>query len=180
MKSEIFFRHIFLLLILVSCTFASIGKITALNGSILVIRDAKTLKAVPGFVIEQKDTINSSKGSAAQLVFNDNTVISVGSNTVFKIEEYLFDTSSPKARFGVQEGSFKTITGKIGKIAPDKFKVETRTATIGIRGTVFVGSVASNGDLTIACTKGAITVTPNVPLAVATVVPQGKFTKTAG
>lgn len=159
-----------------SSLFASVGKISAVNGDVSIVRAAKTIKAVAGAALEEKDTLKSTKGSAAQLVFNDNTVITVGSATVFSVEEYVFNDKEPKARFNVGEGSFKAITGKIGKIAPDKFKLETKTATIGIRGTHILGSI-SNGILTAACVRGAITVTANIPGAPVIIVPQGQITK---
>ncbi len=153
-------KHLILLLISATLTFASIGRISALNGDISISRDSKVVKATAGTTLEQKDVIKSTKGSTAQIVFNDNTIIKVGSATTFKVEEYLFDEKNPNVKFRVEEGSFKAITGKIGKIAPDKFKLETKTATIGIRGTAFVGKVQPNGDLYVACTKGVITLTP--------------------
>lgn len=153
-------RLLLIAFILNIAAFASIGKISALNGDVSIIRASKTLKASAGSALEQKDIVKASKGSAAQIVFNDKTVITVGSATTFKIEEYLFDDKTPNAKFKVEEGSFKAITGKIGKIAPDKFKLETKTATIGIRGTAFVGRTDINGNLIVACTRGAIVVTP--------------------
>jgi hypothetical protein len=173
-------RSFLICLFLATLSYASIGKITVTNGDISVLRASKSLKASSGFALEEKDSIKSTKGSTAQLVFNDNTVITVGSNTTFSVQEYSSDASSPKAKFAIAEGTFKTITGKIGKIAPDKFKMETKTATIGIRGTTVVGNVAPDGTLTVACTRGAITVTPNVPQGQPTVVPQGQFTKSKG
>ncbi len=164
------------LLFFASSLFASVGKISAVNGDVSIVRAAKTIKAVAGAAIEEKDTLKSAKGSAAQLVFNDNTVITVGSATVFSVEEYVFGDKEPKARFNVGEGSFKAITGKIGKIAPDKFKLETKTATIGIRGTHIIGSFYSD-ILTVACAKGAITVTANIPGAQPIIVPQGQITR---
>jgi|GEM_PF-1428569 len=181
-------RSFLISLLLATLTYASVGRITAINGDISVLRASKTIKASSGFALEEKDSIKSTKGSTAQLVFNDNTVITVGSNTTFSVQEYSSDASSPKARFAIAEGSFKTITGKIGKIAPDKFKMETKTATIGIRGTTLLGKVSSDGELTVACTRGAITVTPVPQISASgsgtqtltasqTVVNQGQYTK---
>jgi hypothetical protein len=173
-------KHITMLLLAATISFASIGKISAMNGDISISRDSKVVKASAGTTLEQKDVIKSSKGSTAQIVFNDNTIITVGSATTFKVEEYLFDEKNPNVKFKVEEGSFKAITGRIGKIAPDKFKLETKTATIGIRGTAFVGSVDAKGNLRVACTKGAITLTPpntpNTPPPPPTVVPAGQIT----
>ena len=59
------------------------------------------------------------------------------------------------------KGLFRTITGKIGKIAPKKFKIKTKNATIGIRGTEIVIKASPIGGDKIACTRGAISVVSN-------------------
>ncbi len=64
--------------------FASIGHITAFSGEVFVQRGAKSQKATPNFQLEEKDTVRSSAGAVAQLVFKDKTVITVDSNTTLK------------------------------------------------------------------------------------------------
>ena len=64
-------------------------------------------------------------------------MISVGKNSTFSIKDYLFDVGQkPKASFKFGYGTFKAITGKIGKLNPRGFKLQTKTASIGIRGTI--------------------------------------------
>jgi|GEM_PF-1825989 len=162
-------KKILLLLILpFTLLFASIGKITIVSGDVTLSKNGKEQKAASGTLLDEKDQVITKTGSTAQLIFNDGTAISLGAKSTFKVEEYLFDekNSNVNAKFKLSEGAFRAITGKIGKISPDKFKLDTRTATIGIRGTRFLGIVPPNAPETIACTKGAITVTitpPKVP-----------------
>jgi len=59
------------------------------------------------------------------------------------------------------KGAMRTITGKIGKIAPQKFSVNIRTATIGIRGTNFSIVVKEDGSYKAYCTYGEISVAAN-------------------
>ncbi|HHD72562.1 MAG TPA: hypothetical protein ENL02_01390 [Epsilonproteobacteria bacterium] len=70
------------------------------------------------------------------------------------------------------KGFFKSITGKIGKIAPSHFKVKTANATIGVRGTTIIGEVTPKLDI-IACTYGQIVVTTDLG---SVVVNQGERT----
>lgn len=128
--------------------------------------------------IEDKDAIKTGKEAQIQLLFEDKTVITLGSESEFKIEEYLNDAQNPKAKFKFNQGTFKTITGQIGKTAPDNFKMETKTATIGIRGTIVKGSTGDKGDV-IACLRGLITVMSRHTGAVVE-VPAGKFTTIQG
>ncbi|WP_455756198.1 FecR domain-containing protein [Sulfurimonas sp.] len=154
------FLFIFLL-ILSTSIYANIGKITALKGDATLIRDSKSTKLNIGSIIEKNDQITTAKKTRLQIIFKDKTIISIGQNSSFSINDYFFDEKQPKkskALFNVGKGVFKSITGAIGKIAPEKFKLKTKTATIGIRGTVFFGE-HQNGVDSISCTEGAITVT---------------------
>ena len=140
--------------------FASyVATITAIKGEAFIERDSEKIVATLGLQLEEKDTISTKENTKVQLIFKDETIISLGHNTNFSIQEYLFeDASEPIAKFGMFKGAIRTITGKIGKIAPDKFSVNTKTATIGIRGTNFT-TVVRNDSFNVFCTYGAIKVT---------------------
>jgi N-acetylneuraminic acid mutarotase len=147
-----------------SALYGSAGKITTLSGDITITRDGKLIKGAPNAAIEEKDSIVSKASSSAQLLFSDGTAVSIGANTNFKVQEFLFEeggSGKSSAKFGVSEGAFKAITGRIGKISPDKFKLETRTATIGIRGTRFLAIIPADPQQpeTVACTQGRISLT---------------------
>ena len=43
--------------------------------------------------------------------------------------------SKPSALFSLLRGGLRTVTGLIGKLTPDRYRMRTRVATIGIRGT---------------------------------------------
>ncbi len=144
-------------LLLTTLLQASIGEIRALRGDAVIIRSDKIIKAAVGSKIEEKDIIKSSKNSKLQIIFNDKTIISLGANSNFKIDEYLFSKTKPVARFSVGHGFFKSITGKIGKISHKNFKIKTKNATIGVRGTTIIGKVEQKRDI-IACSQGQIVV----------------------
>lgn len=151
-------RFMLMSLILLSTTlWAGVGKVALLKGEATLERGVQKLALQNGTSLEEKDTIKTSKDAQVQLMFEDKTVITLGSESEFKIEEYLNDTANPKAKFKFNQGTFKTITGQIGKTAPDNFTLETKTATIGIRGTIVTGRTSANGDA-IGCTSGLIAV----------------------
>jgi len=150
-------KYILLLFVMVSVSFAGIGKITALNGQAYVLRGKHKVSLSTGSEIEKKDLIKTMKNTKLQIVFNDHTVISLGQKTDFKIEDYIFSKSKVKASFAVSKGIFKSITGRIGKIDHSKFKLRTKNATIGVRGTTFIGVVDGDKE-SIACTSGEIVV----------------------
>ena len=144
------------LIVFSSAAYAGIAKIVAARGDIIVTRDGKLLPAKTGFELEKKDIITTQAKAKAQILFEDKTVITIGKSSIFKIEEYLYDEKNPELSFNVSKGAFRAITGKIGKIAPDRFKLKTKTATIGIRGTQILGDAGQKPEtpVKIAFTEG--------------------------
>jgi hypothetical protein len=125
------------------------------------VRNQQKIIAYNDSEIFKEDIIETLQNSKVQVRFLDDTVITLGANSTLNVQEYVAPTqsSSPKAKFGFSKGTFKTITGKIGKIAPQNFTLQTKTATIGIRGTIVVGALGDSGD-EIGCLQGSIEVKP--------------------
>lgn len=148
------------LMLMSSLVFAkSVGTITALKGSAGITRDGAEIEAKLGTKLDEKDTLKTEENSQVQIIFDDETVVTIGNNSNFSINEYLFEESkTPSAKFGLFKGAMRTITGKIGKMAPENFNVQTKTATIGIRGTNFTVIAEADGSSSIYCTLGAIIV----------------------
>lgn len=138
---------------------ASVGKVSMLKGEASIIRDASNLKAKIKMPFLNNDSIQTKEKTKIQLTFKDKTVVTLGSTTKFSIEEYLYDDKNSKINLNVQSGSFKVITGKIGKLAPKSFLLKTKTSLIGIRGTIFAGKVGGEYGDYIGCIKGSIVVT---------------------
>ncbi len=153
-------KRYLLLLLLPILAFASIGKITVLKGDVKLVRSGQTTTAKSGTTLEKNDFIKTAKNAKVQIIFTDKTIFTIGKNSTLDIADYLYDEAKPsknKAKFNVLKGAFTSITGRIGKLNKSKFKLKTKSASIGIRGTI----VKANQE-TIMCTEGAITVTtPN-------------------
>ena len=145
-------------LIISSNLFANVvARVSAMHGDVSVSRYSKKLKVISGFSIKEKDIIITQNKSKVQLIFKDDTIISIGKNSSFSIEKYLYiETKKPIAKFKMLNGMMRVITGKIGKIAPDRFSVKTKTATIGIRGTNFGLILVGDKLHQSFCTSGAI------------------------
>lgn len=129
----------------------SVGNITHLSGVLLVTRADGTSKllAVKSEVMEG-DTLRTEKNTFARIKFIDNGEVVLRPETVFKVDAYAY---KPAHEVGQQDnillsllkGGLRSITGLLGKRSPDKFKMNTTTATIGIRGTHF-GALLCNND----------------------------------
>lgn len=145
------------LLVLSSSLFASIGSISSFKGSVKVQRDAQILVGKINFPIKQKDVILTRDNSNAIIKFKDGTIITIGKNSLLNIAEYIYDDANKKdskTSFQFLKGSFKSVTGIIGKVNPSKFKLATKSAAIGIRGTVTAGTQEL-----VAVTDGSVGVT---------------------
>ena len=153
------FYILFSLLLSISLLAKNVATITAIRGTADIQRAKQKLHASLGQKLQTKDVILTKENAKLQVIFNDETIISIGKNSEFSIEDYLFeDNQIPVAKFGMIRGAIRTITGKIGDIAPQKFSVVTKTATIGIRGTNFSIFVNDDGSSSAFCTFGAISV----------------------
>jgi len=150
-------KYILLLLMTIGSLFANIGKITSINGKALALRGGNTVLLQKGSTLEEKDVIKTMPNTRLQIVFNDHTVISLGQKTTFRVDKYAFNRQNKEARFSVSRGIFKSITGKIGHLNHSKYTLKTNNATIGVRGTIYVGRVERNRE-SIACTSGEIVV----------------------
>ena len=170
---------IFLLLAFLSnMLLASIGTVAAMRGKAEVINESGVKALSIGSQILQKDTIKTQAATKVQVILNDDTVVTIGPNSSYSFEEY-GDEKDPHVSMRLNHGMFKAITGRIGKIAPNRFKVKTKSATIGIRGTHFMA--VQVGDIEkIGCIKGAIVVTTpsgnfEVPLGNMVVLDKGTW-----
>jgi len=154
-------KIILLLLLLNFSLLANIGTIMVAKGSsILKSLDGKEVSVTSGLSLSQGDTILTQKKSRVQVMLLDETVVTVGSNSKFSFDEYAFDGKKSKVTMSASRGFFRSVTGKIGKLAPQRFKVKTSSATIGIRGTDFWGITGGETE-TVTCNKGAITIEYN-------------------
>lgn len=150
-------RLFILTAIWVSVLLGDVGRVTYLQGSADMRKQSETVAVVKGLSVGEEETLLTHEKSKVQVHLNDESVITVG-----PLSEYRFvafnDRDDPHALMEIKRGFFKAVTGKIGKVAPERFRIKTNEATIGVRGTWFMGHV-EKGREAIACTKGAISVT---------------------
>lgn len=102
------------------------------------------------------DRIKTEAASRLQILFTDNTIVSLGSAAEMAIAEYQWSSEQAPAVFKtrVEEGAFRVMGGAITKAAPERFTTETPSATIGIRGSMYAGRV-SDGALAVVFQGGA-------------------------
>ncbi|GAB2580253.1 hypothetical protein GCM10026986_05240 [Nitrincola alkalisediminis] len=140
----------------------------------MIQRDNLSIQAQTGSPLETKDIFVTAQNARAQIVLNDGTVISVGGNTELQIDEFT-EVGTPKVSMNVAQGTFKAITGRIARQNPESFRLGTRTATVGIRGTIISGKVTPDFEL-FATLRGQIFVVESITGA-SVDVPSGQYTR---
>jgi hypothetical protein len=140
--------------------FSSIGKVVQLKGNANLLRNNKLIPIYKGIPLSKGDAIHTYKRAKVVISLNDNTNITIGVSSKVNLDEFIEDGNNSTLSMRFTKGFFRTITGKIGKLAPKKFHIKTKTATMGIRGTTIVGHVSDEKEI-IACLDGAISVAAN-------------------
>lgn len=92
-----------------------------------------------GLQLQQGDRITTSEGASAIVKLADGTRMTVRPNSEIVLSQYRFKENAPDNSMLLQmiRGGFRAVTGLIAKSSPHAAKVQTSTATIGIRGTDF-------------------------------------------
>ncbi len=123
---------------------AEIGRIkNATQGSVVVIRDGRSLEAKPGFRLEEGDVISTRPGQRVGITFIDDTRMAVGPGSRVTLDEFKYDRTRQTGRSltTVNRGSLGVDSGNITRTGADRMRVRTPTSTLGVRGTTFVVEV---------------------------------------
>ena len=119
---------------------APVGSVTHLSGPLFAQKADGTVKALgQGSAIDAGDTLVTQDGTYARIKLKDEAEMVLRPNTQLQVRQYVYDQARPQddnAVMRLLKGSFRTVTGWIGKRSSrDAYRMETPTATIGIRGT---------------------------------------------
>ncbi len=123
-------------------------------------------RLVQGGSIYPGDVIETGAGARAVVAFRDESRVTLGSSTRFRIDNFVFDDKNAgEGRFlaSLLRGSVRALTGLIAKANNRNVGFSTATATIGIRGTGFDASCpgdCTGNNLTLFAWLGSIAVTP--------------------
>jgi hypothetical protein len=92
-----------------------------------------------GLPLQEGDRVTTADGSSAVVRLKDGTRMTVRPNSELVLQQYQFKEAAPDNSFVMQlvRGGFRAVTGLIAKSSPNAARVQTSTATIGIRGTDF-------------------------------------------
>ena len=114
-----------------------VGIVKSVSGDVVIQRDDRTIAVQINTHVFNGDMVKTGPTGKVGLVFEDDTVISMGSNSQLVVENFLFQPAEKQMSFIARliQGTASFLSGQIAKLAPDAVRLETPDATIGLRGT---------------------------------------------
>jgi hypothetical protein len=147
-KFILLFMAGFIALSIPSAAFAEsivIGSVRQVKGDALLVRKGQSIPARPRQQIMLNDILRTGPDGALGVILRDDTVLSLGPNSEFSLDEFAFAPVEDDLSFvgKMTRGTATFLTGKIGQMRPEAVKVKTPNGTIGVRGTQFLVQVAA-------------------------------------
>ena len=127
----------------------NIGQVIFSTGNVRAVNDGEARVLRRGSKIQEGDVIKSSRFSRSQIRMKDGALIAVRPGSEFGFNQYRYDekdSSNNSSILNLVKGGFRTISGLIGKVFKQNYKVKTAMATIGIRGTHYGLTICQQGD----------------------------------
>ncbi|MEM7206257.1 MAG: FecR domain-containing protein [Pseudomonadota bacterium] len=117
-----------------------IGHIKTTKGDVVVVSHGLKRAVQPGDKLRVSDTVQTGDNSSVGITFRDDSRTALGPNSKMQMKEFAFEPAENQYSFVSKmfKGSMVFVSGLIAKLAPDTARVETTTATVGIRGTRFL------------------------------------------
>ena len=143
----LFFATVSLLLIieLNACadSYPVVGRVHKIEGAATIAREGQAIQAKIGSTLWQNDTLSTGSDGSIGLIFNDDSVLSLGPNSVLVIDDFIFAPKQGRFSMVIRmlKGTAAYLSGLISKFSPESVHFQTPSASIGIRGTKFVVKV---------------------------------------
>lgn len=113
-----------------------VAMLVGIKGIVIVTKaDGSKRMARIKDAIHVGDRIETGLGAVAHLEFVDQSKIKMQGSSDYTVKDYTFTSSGKTVSTGkIGNGMISFMAGLIGKVAPQHYKIETATATVGIRG----------------------------------------------
>ena len=131
-------------------TNAAIGTVTEQSGPTEIKREKNVIPSELSSKVEMNDTVTTANAKTG-ITFEDNTQVHITEQSKLVIDNFVYDPNKGAGKLAVKIalGTVKYTSGQIAKNDPQQVKVETPSATIGVRGTDFTSTVDEIGRSTI-------------------------------
>lgn len=125
-------------------------KVTGILGT-----DERELKT--GWRVHRNELVRTGPQSQAELKLDDNTKLALGPDAELRLDEYAVEGGGNAKSIAVKflKGTLRFLTGRHSS---ETYKIETPSATIGVRGTVFDIYIGPDGNTFVLLHKGEVEV----------------------
>ena len=108
-----------------------------------------------GFRVHRNELLQTGPQAQAELKLDDNTKLALGPEAELRLDEYAVAAGNDTKTVALKllKGTLRFLTGSN---ASESYKIETPSATIGVRGTIFDVYVAPGGDTFVLMHKGRV------------------------
>ncbi len=132
--------------------------ITFVAGEVYVKGDADWEFVEIGNIVHPGEVIKVGVDSLCELQFGRDSVVRIQENSEVALKDFWLEPDRSKVDVNLELGS---VLCKVSKLSGEEsFKVRTRTAVCGIRGTEFMVKVSDTNDTLLAVKEGAVTIVP--------------------
>ncbi len=136
-RSIIAFGAIFAALAMCPSAFAQsrIGAAAAVRNQVSATQGGQERRLAAGNPVLQNDHVRTGDNSVAQLLFADQTTLSVGERSEIVLDRFVYDPNQSTGDVAVSltTGALRFVSGRQD---PRSYQVRTPVATIGVRGTI--------------------------------------------
>ena len=139
------------------------GEVTSAMGETQVVASAgDTRTAMQGMQLHVGDILQTGVGGHMHIRMVDDALVSLRPNSKLKIASYAYQpgvAATTQIRLDLLYGTVRSVTGKGGELAKDRFRMNTPLAAIGVRGTDFIAKADAEKTL-VNVASGAIVLAP--------------------
>jgi hypothetical protein len=127
-----------------------IGTVASIDGTAEIGRDGTWTVAAVGAPVHANDLLRTGKPGHMRVVFEDDTVLTLGESSELSVSEHAFEPTKGEARslIDLVSGTVNAVVSDYYRNPNAAYEVKTKTATAGVRGTEFVVSYAPGEELT--------------------------------
>ena len=117
-----------------------VARVKTFTGTASIVRANKVLPVNRDAKLYQGDTLRTGKDGSLGIIFQDNTLLSLGPNSAVIIEEFLFSPAQGKLSIVTRmlTGTAAYLSGVIAKLSPKSVRFLTPVGNVGFRGTKFL------------------------------------------
>ncbi len=132
-----------------------VGVTVLAQKQVLGILGTQERKLQKGLRVHRNELVRTGPQSQVELRLDDNTRLALGADAEIRLDEYAVSSDRDAKSIAVRflKGTLRFLTGRN---TSEIYKIETPSATIGVRGTVFDLYIGPNGDTFVLLHQGEV------------------------